>query len=181
MRKFDFEVNESIEKDEVLDRIFNSAIDIAYFFRDDSNNGLTYTFLLKTLNFPFFIVINDNVGFYEEFEGLISSNIISIKEIENGDLKVFKVESNRDLKLLMPYILFSITNGCYGLICDCKQIDLYKIILYNMGDNSKLQNSFELDPKATIYLLSDVGIRIYTNNTNLNNKSRLDELLRCSI
>ncbi|MFJ7858876.1 hypothetical protein ACIQZM_13365 [Peribacillus sp. NPDC097206] len=175
MRKFDYEVSESIEKDEVLDRIYNPPIDLIYFFRDDSNNGLTYTFLLNTVNFPFFIVMNDDgMGFYEDFERLKLSKLVHVNDIENRSLKVFQVQSNRDLKLLMPYILFCITNGCYGLICDCQQMHLHKIISYNMEDKYKLKNNTDLDPNATIYLLSDVGIRIYSNNMVLGNISKIN-------
>lgn len=177
MHKIDYVVSESVEKDEGLDRIYHPAIDLIYFLREDSKDGLTYTFFKATINFPYFIVINDGMSFYEGFEILKSLKIINAKEIKNRNLKVFKVESDGDLKTLMPYILFSITNGCYGLVCDCQQSSLYKIITYSMGYGSHFQECFELDPEATIYLLSDVGIRIYTNTTDLSDTNSLNHLL----
>ena len=176
MHTFDYEVSECIEKDAVLDRIYNPPIDLIYFFRDDSNNGLTYTFLLNTVNFPFFIVMNDGMGFYEDFERLKLPKLVRVNDIENRSLKAFQVQSIQDLKILMPYILFCITNGCYGLVCDCQQMHLHKIISYNM-DNYKFKNNDDLDPNTTIYLLSDVGIRIYSNNLALSNTSKIHLLI----
>ncbi|MGE7780292.1 hypothetical protein ACQKL0_10065 [Peribacillus sp. NPDC097264] len=106
MRTFDYEVSECIEKDAVLDRIYNPPIDLIYFFRNDSINGLTYTFLLNTVNFPFFIVMNDGMGFYEDFEHLKLPKLVHLNDIENISLKVFQVQSNRDLKLLMLIYFF---------------------------------------------------------------------------
>ena len=178
MRKLDYEVSESREKDEGLDRIYNPAIDVSYFFREDTNNGFTYAFLLKTVNVPFVIAINDGMGFYDEFERVKLPKRIHLNEIENKDLNIFKVENKADLQLLMPYILFSVTNGCYGLVCDCRQEHLHKVISYSMEERSALQNSTDFDPKATIYVLSDVGIRIHSNKTALSDISSINRLLK---
>ncbi len=46
-----------------------------------------------------------------------------------------------------------------------------------MGYGSHFQECFELDPEATTYLLSDIGIRIYTNTTDLSDTNSLNHLL----